>query len=93
MISGCSFLLHVAVKTYKIRVPDKEARRLRLRTVEAQEFRLSPFGVIGGIEVMAETMTQKKKWRCTVCGYVCEAVEPPESCPECYAPREAFVEE
>jgi len=28
-----------------------------------------------------------------VCGYVCEGEEAPESCPECYAPREAFVEE
>jgi rubrerythrin len=42
---------------------------------------------------MTETMILKKKWRCTVCGYVCEAEEPPESCPECYAPKEAFVEE
>ncbi len=45
------------------------------------------------LNFMAETMRLKKKWRCTVCGYVCDDYEPPESCPECYAPREAFVEE
>lgn len=33
-----------------------------------------------------------KRWRCTECGYVHEAGEPPEFCPECYAPKEAFVE-
>ena len=33
-----------------------------------------------------------KKWRCTVCGYVHEGIEPPEQCPNCGAPRERFVE-
>ncbi|MFQ5441785.1 MAG: rubredoxin-like domain-containing protein [Thermodesulfobacteriota bacterium] len=42
---------------------------------------------------MEQKLGVKKKWRCTVCGYVCDAEEAPESCPECYAPREAFVEE
>ncbi|MGB9867016.1 MAG: flavin reductase [Bacillota bacterium] len=32
-----------------------------------------------------------KKWRCTVCGYIHEGTEPPEECPVCHAPREAFV--
>lgn len=32
-----------------------------------------------------------KKWRCTVCGYIHEGPEPPEECPVCHAPREAFV--
>lgn len=37
----------------------------------------------------------KKKWRCIECGYVHEGPEPPgppDVCPVCYAPREAFVE-
>ena len=33
-----------------------------------------------------------KKWRCLECGYIHEGDEPPEVCPLCYAPREAFVE-
>ena len=31
-----------------------------------------------------------KKWRCTVCGYIHEGDDPPESCPQCGAPREKF---
>jgi len=31
------------------------------------------------------------KWRCTVCGYIHEGEEPPEICPVCGAPRDAFV--
>ncbi|AEF93323.1 Rubrerythrin [Desulfotomaculum nigrificans CO-1-SRB] len=31
-----------------------------------------------------------KKWRCTVCGYVCEGESPVEKCPNCGAPREKF---
>lgn len=30
------------------------------------------------------------RWRCTVCGYVCEGEEPPEECPVCGAPQTAF---
>jgi rubredoxin len=33
-----------------------------------------------------------KKWKCTVCGYIHEGPEPPETCPVCGAPREKFVE-
>jgi len=29
-------------------------------------------------------------WICTVCGYVHDGDEPPEICPLCGAPREAF---
>lgn len=29
-------------------------------------------------------------WKCTVCGYVYEGVEPPEKCPKCGAPRDKF---
>lgn len=31
-----------------------------------------------------------KKWRCKECGYVHEGEEPPEVCPECYAPKSEF---
>jgi flavin reductase (DIM6/NTAB) family NADH-FMN oxidoreductase RutF/rubrerythrin len=33
-----------------------------------------------------------KKWKCTVCGYIAEGLEPPDECPVCHAPKEAFVE-
>ena len=33
----------------------------------------------------------KKRWRCTVCGYVHEGDFPPESCPVCHAAAEKFV--
>jgi rubrerythrin len=33
-----------------------------------------------------------KKFVCTICGYIHEGNEPPESCPQCKAPREKFVE-
>ena len=32
----------------------------------------------------------KKKWICTVCGYVHEGENPPERCPQCGAPAEKF---
>lgn len=32
----------------------------------------------------------KKKWICTVCGYVHEGENPPEKCPQCGAPAEKF---
>ncbi|MHB8157272.1 MAG: flavin reductase, partial [Desulfocucumaceae bacterium] len=31
------------------------------------------------------------KWVCTVCGYIHEGAEPPETCPYCGAPRDKFV--
>ncbi|MEK6760186.1 MAG: rubredoxin-like domain-containing protein [Deltaproteobacteria bacterium] len=34
----------------------------------------------------------KKKWRCIECGYIHVGPEPPDACPLCYAPREAFAE-
>ncbi|MEK6791903.1 MAG: rubredoxin-like domain-containing protein [Deltaproteobacteria bacterium] len=34
----------------------------------------------------------KKKWVCKECGYVCEGDAPPDLCPVCYAPAEAFAE-
>jgi rubredoxin/uncharacterized membrane protein len=33
-----------------------------------------------------------KKWLCTVCGYIHEGDEPPETCPVCGADRSKFVE-
>jgi len=33
-----------------------------------------------------------KNWRCIECGYLYEGAEPPDVCPLCLAPREAFVE-
>jgi len=34
----------------------------------------------------------KKKWICTVCGYVHEGDEAPEKCPQCKASRDKFKE-
>ena len=34
----------------------------------------------------------KKLFKCTVCGYVHEGEEAPESCPKCGAPKEKFEE-
>lgn len=34
-----------------------------------------------------------KKWVCSVCGYVHEGPEAPETCPLCKAPKEKFVEQ
>ena len=34
----------------------------------------------------------KKKWICTVCGYVHEGDEAPEFCPQCKQPKEKFKE-
>ncbi len=34
----------------------------------------------------------KKKWICTVCGYVHEGVEAPDVCPKCNLGKEKFVE-
>ncbi len=33
-----------------------------------------------------------KKWQCSVCGYIHEGPEPPESCPVCGADKSKFVE-
>lgn len=33
-----------------------------------------------------------KKWRCTICGYIHEGNEPPESCPDCGVGPELFEE-
>ena len=33
-----------------------------------------------------------KKWQCTICGYIHEGDEPPESCPVCGADKSEFVE-
>ena len=34
----------------------------------------------------------KKKWICTVCGYVHEGDEAPEICPQCKQPKSKFKE-
>ena len=33
-----------------------------------------------------------KEWKCTVCGYIYEGEEPPDTCPICGAGKEKFVE-
>lgn len=33
------------------------------------------------------------KWVCSVCGYVYEGAQPPESCPICHAPASKFVKQ
>ena len=35
----------------------------------------------------------KKKWVCTICGYVHEGDAPPDSCPQCGAPADKFKEQ
>ena len=39
------------------------------------------------------SMKTTKRWVCTICGYVHEGPEPPESCPECGASSDLFEEE
>jgi rubrerythrin len=34
----------------------------------------------------------KKRWKCVECGYVQEGEHPPDTCPVCYAPYDAFIE-
>ncbi len=36
------------------------------------------------------TKTESKAWRCTVCGYIHQGPEPPDMCPICGSPEEAF---
>lgn len=45
----------------------------------------------GIVEMPRDDGTVVYRWRCTVCGYVHEAPEPPRWCPLCGADREAFV--
>lgn len=33
-----------------------------------------------------------KKWKCVECGYVHVGEHPPDACPVCYAPSDAFIE-
>ncbi len=33
-----------------------------------------------------------KKWKCTVCGYIHEGEEPPETCPVCGADKSKFID-
>lgn len=33
-----------------------------------------------------------KRWKCVECGYVHEGDHPPDVCPVCYAPSDAFIE-
>lgn len=37
-------------------------------------------------------MSDARRWKCLVCGYIHEGDEPPSKCPVCSAPREEFVE-
>lgn len=47
----------------------------------------------GVVQVTADDGTTVYRWRCTVCGYVHEAPEPPRWCPLCGADRDDFVRE
>ena len=47
----------------------------------------------GVVEVVGDDGTVTYRWRCTVCGYVHEAPEPPRWCPLCGADYEMFVNE
>lgn len=37
-------------------------------------------------------MGETKKWVCNECSYIHEGVAPPDFCPVCQAPSEAFTE-
>lgn len=37
-------------------------------------------------------MAKERHWRCVECGYLHIGPEPPDICPECLAPKGAFVE-
>lgn len=45
----------------------------------------------GVVEVVADDGSTSYRWRCTVCGYIHEAPEPPRWCPLCGADRDQFV--
>ena len=45
----------------------------------------------GVVEVVGDDGETVFRWRCTVCGYVHEAPEPPRWCPLCGADRDQFV--
>lgn len=47
----------------------------------------------GVVEVTGEDGSTAYRWRCTVCGYVHEAPEPPRWCPLCGADADMFVRE
>jgi len=39
----------------------------------------------------SEKVAAATKWRCKPCGYIATGEEPPDRCPECGAPKSAFV--
>ncbi|MBI5887147.1 MAG: hypothetical protein HZB82_00345 [Deltaproteobacteria bacterium] len=39
-----------------------------------------------------EGVQPQKKWMCTECGYLHIGQNPPDMCPQCYVPAEAFIE-
>lgn len=45
----------------------------------------------GVVEVRGDDGAVAYRWRCTVCGYVHEAPEPPRWCPLCGADAESFT--
>ncbi len=47
----------------------------------------------GIIETLGEDGTVSYRWRCSICGYVHEASEPPRWCPLCGADFGMFVNE
>lgn len=41
-------------------------------------------------EFVPDQPEEVKKWRCTVCGYIADGPEPPETCPLCGVPADMF---
>ncbi len=41
-------------------------------------------------EFVPDHPVEVKKWRCTVCGYIYEGENPPETCPICGVPADMF---
>jgi len=43
------------------------------------------------IERLSKEEIVKKKWKCTLCGYIHTGEAPPEKCPVCGASSDKFV--
>lgn len=49
-------------------------------------------GSAPGVGKWEHMESPQKKWMCTECGYLHIGPTPPDMCPQCYVPTEAFIE-